>query len=81
LLEELRTGRISAALDVFPEEPLSKDSPFRALENVLITPHVASHTPQCYHRQGDAVVEEIRRLAEGFPPRYAVTPEMLATMA
>jgi phosphoglycerate dehydrogenase-like enzyme len=81
LLEELRSGRISAALDVFPEEPLPADSPFRRLENVLLTPHVASHTTQCYHRQGDCVIEEIRRLAQGEPLRYAVTPEMLPTMA
>jgi phosphoglycerate dehydrogenase-like enzyme len=81
LLNELRAGRISAALDVFPEEPLPADSPFRRLENVLLTPHVASHTTQCYHRQGDCVVDEIVRLACGQPLRYAVTPEMLPTMA
>ena len=81
LLAELRTGRISAALDVFSEEPLPPDSPVRKLENVLLTPHVASHTPECYYRQGDSVVEEIRRLAHGEPLRYAVTPAMLATMA
>ena len=81
LLDELRAGRISAALDVFPEEPLPTDSPFRRLDNVLITPHIASHTTQCYYRQGDCVVEEIRRLAYGEPLRYAVTPEMLPTMA
>ena len=81
LRDELRSGRISAALDVFPEEPLPADSPFRRLNNVLITPHIASHTTQCYYRQGDCVVEEIRRLAHGEPPRYAVTPEMLPTMA
>ena len=81
LLDELRAGRISAALDVFPEEPLPLDSPLRRLDNVLLTPHVASHTSQCYHRQGDLTVDEIRRLAHGQPLRYAVTPEMLPTMA
>jgi phosphoglycerate dehydrogenase-like enzyme len=81
LLEELRTGRISAALDVFDEEPLPVDSPLRQLENVLLTPHVASHTSEAYHRQGDATVEEIRRFAQGQPLRYVVTPEMLLTMA
>ena len=81
LLAELRTGRISAALDVFSEEPLPPDSPFRRLGNVLLTPHVASHTAQCYLRQGDCVVEEIRRLAHGEPLRYPVTAAMLPTMA
>jgi D-3-phosphoglycerate dehydrogenase len=68
-------------LDVFADEPLPPESPFRRLDHVLITPHVASHTAQCYHRQGDCVVEEVRRLAHGEPPRYRVTPAMLATMA
>jgi phosphoglycerate dehydrogenase-like enzyme len=81
LLAELRNGRISAALDVFTEEPLPADSPFRRLDNVLLTPHIASHTSQCYYRQGDCVVEEVCRLAHGEPLRYAVTPEMLPTMA
>jgi phosphoglycerate dehydrogenase-like enzyme len=81
LLNELRTGRISAALDVFDEEPLPVESALRQLDNVLLTPHIASHTSQAYHRQGDATVEEIRRFAQGQPLRYAVTPEMLVTMA
>ena len=82
LVDELRTGRISAALDVFDEEPLPPDHPLRTLgDNVLLTPHVASHTHQAYHRQGDITVEEIRRFAQGQPLRYAVTPQMLLTMA
>ena len=39
LVNELEKGRIIAVLDVFEEEPLSKESPFWKLKNVLITPH------------------------------------------
>ena len=39
LIEELKKRRISAALDVFDEEPLPSDSPLWGMENVLITPH------------------------------------------
>jgi phosphoglycerate dehydrogenase-like enzyme len=34
-----------AALDVFDEEPLPKGHPFYSLENVLLSPHCADHTP------------------------------------
>jgi len=43
LLEECRTGRIIAALDVTDPEPLPEDSPLRRLKNVIITPHMAGY--------------------------------------
>ena len=39
LVNELNTGRISAVLDVFENEPLGGDSILWNLENVIITPH------------------------------------------
>ena len=45
LLRGLERGRPAAAiLDVFREEPLPPDHPFRAKENVWVTPHVAGIT-------------------------------------
>lgn len=81
MIHELRTGRISAALDVFDEEPLPTNSPLRGLPNVILTPHVASHTMNTHLRQGELTVDEVARFVKGEPLRYAVTPEMLATMA
>jgi len=81
LLDELKKGRISAALDVFDEEPLPADSPLRGLPNVILTPHVASHTVNTHFRQGELTVDEVERYVRGEPLKYVVTPEMLATMA
>lgn len=39
LITVLKSGRISAVLDVFEEEPLSDDSGLWSMENVIITPH------------------------------------------
>ena len=43
LIEECKTGRILAALDVTDPEPLPQDSPLRKLRNVIVTPHVAGN--------------------------------------
>lgn len=81
LLAELQSGRIQAALDVFDQEPLPPDSPFRALANVIITPHVAGASQQARLRQGSTIVAEIKRFLTGEPLHYQVTLEMLETMA
>ena len=47
LAAALQSGQISAAaLDVADPEPLNVDSPLLKMSNVVITPHVASATPQ-----------------------------------
>jgi phosphoglycerate dehydrogenase-like enzyme len=81
LLDELRSGRITAALDVFDTEPLPVDSPFRALPDALLSPHAAGHSTDTYLQQGQAMVDEVRRYLHGEPLQYEVTPAMLATMA
>src|SRR5690606_19970999 len=81
LLDELRTGRFQAALDVFDQEPLPEDSPFRQLDNVIITPHVAGASRQARLRQGKSIVEELGRFFAGEALHYPVTLEMLDIMA
>jgi len=44
LIHELRQNRIRAVLDVYETEPLPVDSPFRAMDNVLLIPHMAGPT-------------------------------------
>ena len=81
LLAELQTGRISAALDVFDQEPLPDHSPFRGLENLIITPHIAAVTQQAYKRQGEITVDEVARYLHEGKLRFEVTLDMLDTMA
>jgi phosphoglycerate dehydrogenase-like enzyme len=46
MVSALSSGRIAgAALDVFDREPLPDGHPFYKLENVLLSPHCADHTP------------------------------------
>jgi phosphoglycerate dehydrogenase-like enzyme len=81
LLAELQSGRISAGIDVFDEEPLPVNSPFRKLDNCIISPHLAGHTVETHYRQGAMCVDEVRRFVQGKPLKFAITRKMLATMA
>lgn len=69
LLDALREGRIAGAgLDVFePFEPLPEDSPYRALENVVITPHSAWMTDGTCARFRDMPVANIKAFIRGAP--------------
>ena len=53
LLNALQKGLIGGAcLDVFEDEPLRPDHPFRSLENVILTPHTAGLPDGVkYHRK------------------------------
>ena len=81
LLAELQTGRFQAAVDVFEQEPLPDSSPFRALDNVFLTPHIASHTVPARFRQGQIIADEIASFLRCGKLRYEVTRAMLDTMA
>ncbi|HLV35592.1 MAG TPA: hydroxyacid dehydrogenase [Spirillospora sp.] len=81
MLAELQTGRFVAALDVFDPEPLPDDSPFRKLDNVILTPHIAGASKQARIRQGNIIVDEIERFFTGEALQYRVTRDMLDIMA
>ncbi len=70
LVAALRERRIAGAgLDVFATEPLPKDHPLRALDNVVITPHLGYVTRQNYRRYFVDMVEDIRAYLDGAPIR------------
>lgn len=81
LIEELRRGRLSAAIDVFDEEPFAADSPFRTLPGVLVTPHRAAGTSQGRLRQGRIVVDEVEAFAAGRALGHTISRDQLSSMA
>ena len=67
LLAEVRTGRISAALDVTDPEPLPAGHGLWDLPNVLITPHVGGSVQGLLPRGYRLAGEQLRRFAAGEP--------------
>ena len=57
LIKALRSHALAgAAIDVFDQEPLPSQHPFRTMDNVLATPHIGYVTENLYRTfYGDAV--------------------------
>ena len=72
LVAELRTGRISAVLDVTDPEPLPTGHPLLALPNCVVTPHLAGSQGTELSRLAELVIAEIDRFAAGEPALYPV---------
>jgi phosphoglycerate dehydrogenase-like enzyme len=66
LIQALQEGWIAGAgLDVFVQEPLPASSPLWGMENVILTPHIAGHTPHYYDRTVDVFAENLKRYLDG----------------
>ncbi|MFD8231805.1 hydroxyacid dehydrogenase [Streptomyces sp. NPDC059696] len=72
LVAELRTGRLTAVLDVTDPEPLPVDSPLYDLPGAFVTPHLAGSQGNELARLGLVVAQEAERLVAGEQPAYAV---------
>jgi phosphoglycerate dehydrogenase-like enzyme len=65
LIAALRSIRIAgAAVDVFDQEPLPPDHPFRNLPNLLATPHIGYVSRDLYRRFYQDTVDNIRQWLE-----------------
>lgn len=63
LWEEVRGGRLRAALDVTDPEPLPAEHPLWETPGVLITPHVGAFTPSLWPRLEQLIRRQLERFA------------------
>lgn len=76
MTEELKTGRISAVLDVVSREPLSSDSILYDMEDVTIIPHEGGPTrDRLKYIVSDLIDDAYNYLAYGTPLKYEISKE------
>ncbi len=69
LLDALRSKRIAGgAFDVFDTQPLAPHSPLLALDNVILTPHIAGATDETIARHSRMMANDMLRFANGVRP-------------
>jgi phosphoglycerate dehydrogenase-like enzyme len=77
LVEALSNGEIAAAgLDVFEEEPLPPDSPLCRLDNVVLTPHVGSVSPEAMRQLRQEVGRAAADVLCGRWPKCVANPSV-----
>jgi len=68
MVRALSSNRVKgAALDVFDQEPLPAGHPFYKLENVLLSPHCADHTPEWLEDAMRLFLDQFARYRAGQP--------------
>jgi len=80
LVQALREGVIAGAgLDVFDPEPPKPDNPLFQMDQVVLTPHLASFTEEGRRRMGMMVAEDVLRVLRGEMPLFPANPEIIQT--
>jgi phosphoglycerate dehydrogenase-like enzyme len=75
LVRVAREGNLRVGLDVFVQEPMPVDSPWRGLRNVSLTPHVAGPTLDRFVDVGEHVLRNLQAYSQGEPLAGLVTPK------
>lgn len=71
LIQALRSGHLAgAALDVLAQEPPQPDHPLLNMDQVIITPHMGSHTDQAANEMGWAALRDCLAALRGDAPQF-----------
>jgi D-3-phosphoglycerate dehydrogenase / 2-oxoglutarate reductase len=82
LVKVLQEGKIAGAgLDVFENEPLSKDSPLTKMDNVVLLSHSASYSTYAFEVAPVSIAKEAGRIFSGKWPLNPVNKEVKPKVA
>lgn len=68
LLDAVEAGKITAASDVWPQEPLSQGHRARRLPGLIRSAHRAGALDVVFKRMGDIVLDDMELMDRGLPP-------------
>lgn len=68
LVAAVESGRIVAASDVYPQEPLAADHPVRRLKGFIRSAHRAGALDSAFKKMGEMVLEDMDLMDRGLPP-------------
>ncbi len=78
MIKALSTGKLAGAgLDVFEKEPPDPENLLFKFDNVVVTPHMASHTVESLRKMAVEVAEGVVKVLKGETPTNIVNPEVL----
>jgi phosphoglycerate dehydrogenase-like enzyme len=79
VLDRVAAGRLLAAIDVWPEEPMPRDDRARRLEGLILSPHRAGGIPQAFLEIGEMVLDDLDQVRRGLPPvrMQVAAPELV----
>lgn len=76
LIRAMEGGKVAqAGLDVLEEEPTSPDNPLLHMDNVLVTPHLASFTQESGEKSRTFAMYNAARVLRGEDPESVVLPD------
>ena len=78
IFNALKQGKIAgAALDVFEQEPPSKDNKLLTLDNVILTPHLGANTKEAQIKAGTVCADQMNKVLSGKDPDFWVNKKFM----
>lgn len=78
LYKVLKEGKLAgAAVDVFEQEPPSKDNKLLSLDNVILSPHLGASTKEAQIQAGTVCAEQINKVLNGEEPDFWVNKKFM----
>ena len=70
LIKYVKKKNILVATDVFPEEPVSKNSSLRKVKNILFSAHRAGALKSAFFDMGDIVLKDMSLITKNLKPKF-----------